>query len=288
MICSMTGFSAVSAELESGSLTLEIRSVNHRYLDFQVRIPDELRMLEPALREAISAQITRGKVECRINFSARATPEVPARLNFQLLRQLGQWQTEIHETLPAARDLSVADILRWNGIFESNTLPASKLNEAVIQLLQRALVDFNAARSREGEKLEHFLSQRIEQINALRKEVAPRVPAAVKAYENKLRVRLLEALGDNDDERLRQEISLFASKIDVDEELSRLHTHLAETERVLKKGGSVGKRLDFLMQELHREANTLGSKSVDAEVSRASLEMKILIEQMREQIQNLE
>jgi len=288
MICSMTGFSAVAVEVESGFLSLEIRSVNHRYLDFQLRVPDELRMLEPALRETLSAHVSRGKVECRINFSARAASAAPAQLNLPLLRQLGQWQAEIHAILPNAQDLGVAEILRWNGILESNSQSSGKLNEEVMQLLQQAVLEFNATRAREGEILKGFILQRVEQINALRREVSPRIPAAIKAYESKLRVRLLEALGENDDERVRQEITLFASKIDVDEELSRLHTHLSEIERVLQKGGSSGKRLDFLMQELHREANTLGSKSVDTEVSRASLEMKILIEQMREQIQNLE
>jgi uncharacterized protein (TIGR00255 family) len=247
-----------------------------------------LRILEPALREAISASVTRGKLECRVSFTARTSASIPASINLPLLRQLALWSAEVREVLPAARDLGVADILRWNGIFESNALSADKLADSVLKLLQQALHEFNAAREREGEKLQQFLLLRVEQIDALRVQIAPRIPAAIKAYENKLRVRLLEALDNHDDERVRQEISLFASKIDVDEELSRLHTHLTEMMRVLDKGGSVGKRLDFLMQELHREANTLGSKSVDAEVSRASMEMKILIEQMREQIQNLE
>jgi len=288
MICSMTGFSAVSIELDSGALTLEIRSVNHRYLDLQLRMPDELRMLEPSLRESICARMTRGKVECRIAFTARASTDNPTRINLPLLRQLALWNTEVRDILPSARDLGVADILRWNGILESNALSAEKLHDNILVLLQQALLEFNAARAREGEKLKDFLLQRVQQINALRVNISPRIPGAIRAYEEKLRVRLLEAVSNHDDERVRQEISLFASKIDVDEELSRLHTHLTEMERVLEKGGSVGKRLDFLMQELHREANTLGAKSVDAEVSRASMEMKILIEQMREQIQNLE
>jgi len=155
-------------------------------------------------------------------------------------------------------------------------------------LLEQALQEFRDTRAREGERLKSFLLQRVAQIHTLRADIAPRIPGAIKAYEARLRTRLLEAMGSHDDERLRQEISLFASKIDVDEELSRLHSHLTEMERVLEKGGSVGKRLDFLMQELHREANTLGSKSADSEISRASMKMKILIEQMREQIQNLE
>lgn len=288
MIYSMTGFATAATELDAGALTLEIRSVNHRYLDLQLRVPDELRVLEPILRETISAQTGRGKVECRIGFAARTATNNPARINQHLLLQLSAWSSEVRTIMPNAQELSVADVLRWNGVLENGSLPVDDVRATVLELLQLVLHDFAASRAREGDKLKDFLLQRVAEINTLCVAVAPRIPAAIKAYEEKLRVRLLEALGNSDDERLRQEISLFASKIDVDEELSRLRTHLAEVERVLGKGGSVGKRLDFLMQELHREANTLGSKSVDTEVSRASMDIKILIEQMREQVQNLE
>lgn len=288
MIYSMTGFAASSAELDAGSLALDLRAVNHRYLDIQMRMPDELRPLEPALREAIAAQLTRGKVECRVGFTARHAGQNPAQLNRALLKQLAQWNDEVQAVLPEARSLSVADILRWNGVLESAAVSGETLRATALQLLQQVLQEFAAARGREGEKLRDFLLQRVARIGELCATVAPRIPAAIIAYEEKLAARLREAMQGGDDERLRQEITLFASKVDVDEELSRLQTHLAEMKRVLDKGGAVGKRLDFLMQELHREANTLGSKSVDAEVSRASMEMKILIEQMREQIQNIE
>jgi uncharacterized protein (TIGR00255 family) len=198
------------------------------------------------------------------------------------------WSAQVRETLPDARELSVADVLRWNGVLESPSLSSEALHTTLQALLRQALKDFAAARQREGEKLKTFLLERVTQIEALRIAVAPRIPGAIAAYEAKLRTRLFDALGSEDDERVRQEITLYASKVDVDEELSRLHTHLTEVERVLNKGGAVGKRLDFLMQELHREANTLGSKSVDAEVSRTAMEIKILIEQMREQVQNIE
>ncbi|MBU1426434.1 MAG: YicC family protein [Gammaproteobacteria bacterium] len=288
MIYSMTGFASVAAELETGSLTLELRSVNHRYLDLQLRMPDELRTQEPALREAIAAQMSRGKVECRINLATRQSLQEPARLNPAMMQQLALWSAQVREVLSEARELSVADVLHWNGVLESPALSAETLQTTLRSLLQQALQDFAAARQREGEKLKAFLLERVTQIESLRVAVAPRVPAAIAAYEAKLRSRLFEALGSEDDERVRQEITLYASKIDVDEELSRLHTHLGEVRRVLDKGGAVGKRLDFLMQELHREANTLGSKSVDAEVSRSAMEIKILIEQMREQVQNIE
>ncbi len=288
MIYSMTGFAAAATELDTGSLTVEIRSVNHRYLDIQMRMPDDLRMLEPALREAIAAQLTRGKVDCRIGFTFRLSTQNPAQLNHALLRQLAQWSSEVQAILPGANGLSVADVLRWNGVLESAALPADALSATTLDLLQQSLREFSAAREREGGKLKAFLLQRMEQIEDLCGIVAPRIPDAVAAYEGKLAARLRQAMQNSDDERILQEVALFASKIDVNEELSRLLAHLAEMKRVLEKGGTAGKRLDFLMQELHREANTLGAKSVDAEVSRASMEMKLLVEQMREQIQNIE
>jgi uncharacterized protein (TIGR00255 family) len=297
MILSMTGYATASAELDSGSLTLELRAVNHRYLDIQLRMPDELRTFENALREAITAQLQRGKVDCRINYAARSAQR-GAALNRDLLQQLAAWNREVQDSLPDAKSLSVADVLRWNGVLETPVASTDQLRSALLDLMQAALLEFSASRSREGEKLKDFLLQRVEKIESLRTSVLPHVPAAIAAYEQKLVARLRDAIQSApaqdtattgiSDERIRQEITLFASKIDVDEELSRLASHLTEMRRILAHGGAVGKRLDFLMQELNREANTLGSKSVDAEVSRSAMEMKILIEQMREQIQNLE
>lgn len=288
MIYSMTGFATAAAELDAGSLAVELRAVNHRYLDLQLRMPEEMRLLEPVLRTAIAEQLTRGKVECRINFTARQSTDNPAQLNPALLQQLAQWSAHVQAVLPQAACLSVAEVLHWNGVLQNSLLPAATLHTTVQQLLLQVIQEFHAARAREGEKLQDFLLQRVAQISVLCTTVAPRIPSAIAAYEAKLVARLQLAMQSNDDERVRQEISLFASKIDVDEELSRLHTHLAEMKRVLTQGGVVGKRLDFLVQELHREANTLGAKSVDAEVSRIAMEMKLLIEQMREQIQNIE
>ena len=287
MILSMTGYANTSADFSGGSLTLELRSVNHRYLDIQLRMPEELRNLENALREMIAAQLQRGKVECRINYSARET-QGSTVLNQDLLQQLAIWNQQVQAALPDARTLSVADVLRWNSMLETPSTASDELRTLLLDMMQKTLQEFTAFRSREGEKLAAFLSERQEKIEALRLEVMPHVPAAIAAYEARLIKRLQDALQNADDERIRQEITLFASKIDVDEELSRLASHLSEMRRILKQGGAVGKRLDFLMQELNREANTLGSKSVDTEVSRSAMEMKILIEQMREQIQNLE
>jgi uncharacterized protein (TIGR00255 family) len=292
MILSMTGYATASKELDSGSLSLELRAVNHRYLDIQMRMPDDLRSFENVLREAITAQLQRGKVECRINYAARSA-QSGASLNRGLLQQLAAWNREVQAALPDARGLGVADVLRWNGVLESPTTSSDELRAALFDLMQSVLLEFSAMRAREGAKLGDFLLQRLDRIEALRNAILPHVPAVIAAYEQKLASRLREAMQnapaqDTLDERVRQEITLFASKIDVDEELSRLASHLGEMRHILDNGGAVGKRLDFLMQELNREANTLGSKSVDAEVSRSAMEMKILIEQMREQIQNLE
>jgi uncharacterized protein (TIGR00255 family) len=288
MIYSMTGFAAAATEFDSGSLAIELRSVNSRYLDLLLRMPDELRVLEPTLREAIGARLNRGKAECRINFTPRSEKN-SAQLDRAVLQQLVQWNDEIRAEMPDARSLSVAEILRWEGVLQSTTVSsADTLHTTALELMQRVLAEFSAAREREGEKLKDFLLQRVTLIENFCTEVAPRIPAAVAAYREKLLTRLHAAMQGGDEDRLNQEMILFASKVDVDEELSRLRAHLTEMRRVLTQGGTVGKRLDFLVQELHREANTLGSKSVDAEVSRAAMEMKLLIEQMREQIQNLE
>ena len=292
MILSMTGYATASAELDSGSLTLELRAVNYRYLDIQLRMPDELRSFEGILREAINAQLQRGKVECRINYAARSA-QSGATLNRGMLQQLAAWSKEVQTALPDVRPLSVVDVLHWNGVLETPTASTDNLRATLLDLVHISLQEFSASRTREGEKLKDFLLQRLEKIEALRMSVMPHVPGAIVAYEQKLTARLRDVMRNGgmrngDDERIRQEIALFASKIDVDEELSRLASHLTEMRRTLSVGGVVGKRLDFLMQELNREANTLGAKSVDAEVSRGAMEMKILIEQMREQIQNLE
>ncbi|MCX7193349.1 MAG: YicC family protein [Proteobacteria bacterium] len=287
MILSMTGYANTSADFASGSLSLELRAVNHRYLDIQLRMPEELRCFEGALRELISSALQRGKVECRINYAARDAL-AGTTLNRDLLLQLAAWNSEVQAAMPAACTLSVADVLRWNGMLATPAASSDELRATLTRLMQTALQEFKSSRAREGEKLKDFLSERLEKIDALRLDVMPHVPAAIAAYEARLISRLKDAMQNAEDERIRQEITLFASKIDVDEELSRLASHLSEMRRILKQGGAVGKRLDFLMQELNREANTLGSKSVDAEVSRSAMEMKILIEQMREQIQNLE
>ena len=288
MIYSMTGYAALSQELPQGTLNLELKTVNHRYLDIQFRIMDELRGLEPALRELIGARLTRGKVDCRLGFSAAVTAESLAHIHSGLLKQLLVLDKTVREHAPQATPLSVAEILRWPGVIATEELSKDALKESVLALLTRALDDLAATRSREGVKLKDILLDRAAQIETLVARIKPKSALIVANLQEKLRQRLKDAEVASEDDRVRQEIVLFAQKIDVDEELGRLGTHLTEVKRVLGKGGGAGKRLDFLMQELNREANTLGSKSVDAEMSQASMEMKVLIDQMREQIQNIE
>ena len=288
MIYSMTGYAVVTKEVPRGSLNLELRSLNNRYLDIQFRLPDELRLLEAPMREFLSARLNRGKVECRLSFFQLRGAEDPQHINANLLQKLLELDRTVRVALPDAQSLEVADILRWPGILGADSLSTEDLCEPCMQLLHVALDEFAAARAREGEKLKAILLERLGKMRRLTAEVSPRIPALLVAFQEKIKSRLQEAMINHDDDRIRQELSLFTSKIDVDEELSRLQAHLDEVERVLSGGGAIGKRLDFLMQELNREANTIGSKSVDVEVSKISLELKVLIEQMREQVQNIE
>ncbi len=288
MILSMTGFAAVAAELPGVALAVELRSVNHRYLDLQVRLPDELRGLESGLREQLVAELKRGKVECRVSLNRTAAGAAGLAVDATRVAELAKAAADAIKIVPAARPLSVSEILHWPGVIAEPTVPPHELAAHARRLVAQALAELGASRLREGVKLVATLVERCVAIEAQVARVAPRIPAIHAAYVEKLAARLREAGLDPDQDRLKQELALFATKVDVAEELSRLSTHVAEVRRVLAAGGSAGKRLDFLMQELHREANTLGSKSVDAELSQASLEIKVLIEQMREQVQNLE
>jgi uncharacterized protein (TIGR00255 family) len=284
----MTGYAALSEELPLGTLSVEIRSVNHRYLDLTFRLPDELRALEPGLRELIGARLTRGKVESRIGFQKSPASQLALQLNTSLLDQLVELDRRVRGHLPGSAPIGVSDVLRWPGILETDAIPLEALKEHVHALLARALEEFTQSRGREGEKLKGLLLERLARMEELVGRVRPKIPLLVAAYRERLIARLRDATVDVDDDRIRQELVLFSGKVDVEEELSRLLTHLGETRRVLQGGGAVGKRLDFLMQELNRESNTLGAKSVDIDVSQASVELKVLIEQMREQVQNIE
>ena len=284
----MTGFAAVARESAQGSLGLEIKTVNHRYLEFQTRIPEELRPLEPAMREAVAARLTRGKVDCRITYTPISTAQRSLVPDAQAMKAVLDAAAEVQKRFPEARPLSVSEVLHWPGVLGEESLSPDKLKEDVLGLLARAIADLDQSRMREGAKLEEVLRDRLTSMAALVKEAAPLLPGAVKAFQEKLAAKIAEAGASPSDERVHQEIVLYAARIDVDEELQRLNTHISEFRRVLDKGGACGKRLDFLCQELNREANTLGSKSVANDMTRISVELKVLIEQMREQVQNIE
>lgn len=287
MITSMTGFAAVSGEVPGGRFALELKTVNHRYLEFQTRMPEDLRSLEQAMRELVAASLTRGKVECRVTFTPVATRD-SLTPNDEALGALAQTQKQILKKFDAGR-LSVWEIMHAPGVMSAEALGSDAAKEALIALFKSAVLELTATRRREGDKLAALIQQRLDGIEVLVDQVTPLIPDMVAAYQEKLTLKLTEAMtGSASDERLKQEVVLFASRIDVSEELNRLTAHISEVRRVVKSGGAVGKRLDFLMQELNREANTLGSKSVSAESTKVAVELKVLIEQMREQIQNIE
>lgn len=288
MIYSMTGYAVMTKEIPHGSLGLELRAVNSRFLDLQFRMPDEFRMLEPELRKTLTAKINRGKIECRLNFSMLSGTEYPQQINSDLFLRLIELNQTVLSALPEAQGLGVADILKWPGMLENDVISVEELHGTCVELLESTLEELLATRAREGEKLKILLFERIDQMRQLTVSILPRIPGLIAAFQQKLKSRIQEAGLTTEDDRIYQELSIFANRIDVDEELSRLQTHLDEAERILEKGGLVGKRLDFLMQELNREANTIGSKSIDVEISKTSIELKVLIEQIREQVQNLE
>jgi uncharacterized protein (TIGR00255 family) len=289
MIQSMTGYAVGDRPVGAATIHLEVKSVNARFLDVAFRSGDELRFLEMPLREQLAARIGRGKVECRVNLVPQ---QDGARRELvpdgALVAQLGRLDQAVRAQLPHAAPLSVAEVLRWPGVLGDDSIDAATLQAECMTLLGTVLDEFTASRQREGGRLAATLVDRAVRMRELVTRVGPMVPKALADYEQRLTAKLREAVASLDEERIRQEIGVVAARIDVAEELARLAAHLDEVERVLDKGGAVGKRLDFLMQELNREANTLASKSVSAEVTAIALDLKLLIEQMREQVQNLE
>jgi uncharacterized protein (TIGR00255 family) len=285
---SMTGFASASRDLGPFHLNLELRAVNHRYLDLQFKLPEELRHNEPALREQLAGTVWRGKVECRVQLSRNEAAAVAGAISEEALSRLLSAQAAVHRLEPEAGGLTVHEMLRWPGVIAESLIAPEELTRQLLELMKKAAGEFLGSREREGAKLRAMILERCTGIRRFCAQIEPRVPDLQAAYSRKLAERMRDAGVAGDSERLAQELALFASKIDVAEELSRLVTHVAEVERVLAAGGACGKRLDFLMQELNREANTFGSKSVDSELTRVAVELKVLIEQMREQVQNIE
>lgn len=284
----MTGFARQSAESKSGALTWELRSVNHRYLDVQFRLPEDLRPKEQAFKQQVSGVLKRGKVECALRVRRDTEQQSELQLNTDLVALIGRRVAEIAKALPELGALNPLDILRWPGVIAEPEIDAEPLYVEAAALLDAALASMTSMRASEGERIAAMLETRCADISGLAMSVRKRLPEVLANSHAKQRERI-ERLGvEADPARLEMELALVAQKLDVDEELDRLDSHLVEIRRAMTQNGAVGRRLDFLMQELNREANTLGSKSADAETTKAAVELKVLIEQMREQIQNIE
>lgn len=316
MIFSMTGYAIATRELVpatppgggrhpgSTSVSVELRSVNSRFLDLHFRMPDDVRACEPALRELLMAGLSRGKVEIRVNLQ-RAESVSSGGLDHAALAQLAALQDTALAAFPGAQRLSVGEMLRWPGVMADSSVDADRVRAAVLACGREALTELLEMRGREGTALGAVLREHVAAMEAIVAGLAPLVPELVARHQQKIVERLQDALGlalqdggaptiprDEVAERIRQEVTVYGVRIDIAEELTRLATHLAETRHVLeeggKQGGKLGKRLDFMMQELNREANTVGSKAAAKELADAAMALKLLIEQMREQVQNLE
>jgi len=288
MLNSMTGFARETADTPFGSLTCELRTVNHRYLDVQFRLPEELRPKEIEFRQQIAAAVRRGKVECSVHLLRIGGRNDELTLNGELVRQLGARLDEISTLLPQAGKLDPIAVLRWPGVVREPELDAGPLLAAAADLLDTTLAALQAMRCNEGARIIDMLETRCAEILEIAAGVRKRMPAIMDAVRAKQRERIDNLNVDADPARLETELALIAQKLDVDEELDRLDSHISEIRDVLGRNEAVGRRLDFLMQELNREANTLGSKSADTQTTRAAVDLKVLIEQMREQIQNVE
>lgn len=289
MIRSMTAFSRHQSQFETNTLVWELRSVNQRYLEPNFKLPDNLKGLEPKIREIIRKQLSRGKLDCQLRLhSQNDESSTTLSINEPRLSQLINTCEQLQARLNKPDTLSPLELLQWPGVLQQNETDINILQENALQLFQKALNDLITSREREGQELKAMINQRLKSIVDITADIRSKMPDIVAAQRTKIQDRLKELSLELNPERLEQEIALLAQKADVDEELDRLDTHVNEVERVLNKGGACGRRLDFLMQELNREANTLSSKAIVSESTQAAVELKVLIEQMREQIQNIE
>ncbi len=284
----MTAYARHTAESQEGTVTWELRSVNNRYLDTNVRLPEELRALEPQVREQVSARLKRGKIDCNLRYQATSNQQGRLHLNHDFAARVAVACQQVDGLLGGRGQIDVVDVLRWPGVLNTQAPDTDTLNALALDSLAVALTDLIATREREGARLVQTVAARCDNIEAIKEKMSRRLPALVDNARARLRTRLQEVQAELEPARVEAEIVLFCQKMDVAEELDRLYIHVEEVRRVLEQKGAIGRRLDFLMQELNREANTLGSKSVDPETSAAAVDLKVLIEQMREQIQNLE
>jgi len=288
MLNSMTGFARAVVETPFGTLTCELRAVNHRYLDVQFRLPDELRPKEIDFRNTIGDELSRGKVECSLHLRRAKANAAQINLNTELVRQIGASTKQVAGLLPDCRAPDALDVLRWPGVVVDPEIDAEPLYAEAHNALVNALSEMGTMRASEGERIADMLNSRLDDITAIAVSVRERMPEVLAAVRAKQQERIDKLDIEADPERLETELALIAQKLDVDEELDRLDSHVSEVRGALGQIEPVGRRLDFLMQELNREANTLGSKSADKQTTNAAVDLKVLIEQMREQIQNIE
>ncbi|BFI97269.1 MAG: YicC family protein [Rhodanobacter sp.] len=286
MTRSMTAYASAESGGPSGALSCELRTVNHRYLELSPRLPDELRSLESVLRERIMAKLARGKVDVTVRFSADVQRD-SLQINEALLQHLSSLKLDLVSRFPGMQ-VQFTDLLRFPGVLRSEAIDPEAQQATLLEVLDHALDALTATREREGAKLAQGLRERLDAIERIVAQVREWMPEIRTALRTRLETRLADLKQPADPGRLEQELVLQVTRSDVDEELDRLATHIAETRRVLELKEPIGRRLDFLMQEFNREANTLGSKSVDARSTNAAVELKVLIEQMREQVQNIE
>ena len=288
MLHSMTGFARESAETDIGTLTWELRAVNHRYLDVQFKLPEDLRPKEQAFRQQASASLGRGKVECALYFRRAFDEDNELSIDMELVELIGHRISDITAKLPNVAAVNPIEMLRWPGVVKPTELDVEPLFAQAVTLFDAALAAIGKMRSSEGQRIADMLESRCKDIEEIAKTVRARMPEVLEATRAKQKERIENLDVEADPARLEVELALIATKIDVDEELDRLDSHLVEIRNAIKSDKPVGRRLDFLMQELNREANTLGSKSADTETTKAAVDLKVLIEQMREQIQNVE
>lgn len=288
MISSMTAFAREEYRGDLGTLSWEIRSVNHRYLEMFLRLPEELRVLEPMIREHINARLGRGKLDVSLKFKPGGVAEAGLSVNQRMVHQLVNAERQIADLTGLNESLRSGDMLRWPGVLEENEQDLTPVKQQAMALLETTIDSLIDNRLREGDRLGEIIRQRCGSLKLQVEQVRDLMPEVLDGFRNRISERLSEVLDEMDETRLEQEMVILAQRLDVDEEMDRLETHLDEVERVLAADEPIGRRLDFLMQELNREANTLTSKSTSVDVTRAAVEMKVLIEQMREQIQNIE
>lgn len=287
MIYSMTAFARTQYQSEWGSIVCELRSINHRFLEVGVHVPDFLRVLEMPIREKIRKIIKRGKIECLIRCQTTNNSAL-VNINEKLAQELCRASERVGSFLTNPGPILPADILRFQGVLESSEIDLNQLQPEIMQTLEKSLDDLITMRGREGEDLKETFLTRMDALEVELTKVKQRLPDILIEQNERLKKRFNDVKLELDNNRLEQEMVLFIQKMDVTEEIERTQTHINEIRRILKEGGTVGRRLDFLLQELNREANTLGSKSVDSVVTHAAVEMKVLIEQVREQVQNIE